>query len=572
MDTSSATLPDAHVYPGLTPIKRLLAKVGVEMVVTYVVAPPGFDMTTMTSTPVEWHAQPVGANKLQERVGIVVAASGQKKSDLERFYYFWGVVSVVELFLLEGMTWPPVRDESITVVVHRSDCQLEFGAIEPTLAAVYEDPSDGQPLSSLLPAQPITLDDARLLMAQRLAHYKHPTDSCLLRTDADRRRDRLSYTLALTAMATYTPRTSMTKKAWLEGEMRIARHRMRVAHIPDLLASRGWQTLNIQGEGVDEHCEQCKNAGHTKSSNSEVKCDDPVHHWGYNIYNGCGGVDFINVPDLMGIARGPLGTLIGGRLLTDPALYIRHAMLMQEAQHKSNLAHMAPSEEDRDDIFKRFYVAVWASREGILPNLHPTLSDALRKKTKRTIVRVEIEEGAQMQPINGFDDLKKVMPGCMREMSDIAFNPYRREQDHLLHQDRVVFFHFLLVQGFDKTLILAELDQKLRGTKYAADGGLKKQLAAVEGAQKDADSGKYGYMYGCNKLMAEGKCPFFHGNEGRARVACHGNQLALAHLQTDPDGQKWSIGFPVRFSQKMKRLLATAKPAAGTIPSYYASL
>ena len=32
-----------------------------------------------------------------------------------------------------------------------------------------------------------------------------------------------------------------------------------------------------------------------------------MHHWGFNVYNGCGGVDFIDVPELMRRTTGRTG-------------------------------------------------------------------------------------------------------------------------------------------------------------------------------------------------------------------------------------------------------------------------
>lgn len=471
-----------------------------------------------------------------ERYAIVVRVLGASST------CYWGSVSSARV-LQSCKVWPVEKEQlRHQVVVRKRDCVLDF-VDTPTLPVVYRGPA-------VFPTASVSLDDVRDLLNARLEQYRAPDDRCLVRTDEELRRDRLSYAIGVAAVArnlqhdlrAFAPPDRAATK-WLAGEMGIAMHRFRVAHVPQLLA--GWRDV---GAPTIEHA----------SADATAAATPPPEPYCY----GTGGLSFFDAPVwMMGAPRnGALTTLVGGVLVAPMHLWTRATLLHLEQQHVSNARDTYRSFADHaelDDLMRRFVAIV--QRMALADE---DVMEAHRPKAKRD--RTKLTDGTPIARITTFEDMERVMPACMRDLSARALVP---AAPHLKHTARTIFYEFMLVQGFDPDLLSDAVVAKFDG--HAAYD-TRKLRTAIKSVDAYVHGSKFsGKGWGCGTLQREGFCPHLpkSGDQSAARIACHSNQLALAHAHTDPDGAKWSIGFPWRFSQKLVRMAQASSDAAAAASS-----
>ena len=463
-------------------------------------------------------------------------AVGVEAQGLDTSICFWGTLRVLQFFLLRPPEQWPTSEEQLTVQVSKRDCTLgdSIPVDAPTRAQAYELPSAGQGLSSLLSARDFNLDEARDMLELRASWYKDPASAPPLLTEADVKEDRLSYTLAVCAVARNTwadkleqAHTDRVAVRWLRCEMLLAIHRLRLDHIPSILAPLGWTT-------------------------------DPV--------SGLHGLPTLDALDMLPMCD-PVSTdpsvcrIQSGRIVTrDLFWWARSALRRIESNHKANLSarptqgHLSRALADDMQSFAAV-LRNWATP--------PQSWDATQKKTR--VGRMSLQDGTSIIPIKSLDEFKKLMPGCMRELSDRALLPH--VQPHLKFNERQILYEYYLANGVDLVSFTDAVVAKFEGR---TDYNTRELVQAVRSTDAYVQSSKFGLGRGCSRMQDEGYCPFYYPGAARAgdsekrlaRGNCHTNLLTLAGLREDPDGPGKRSNFPLLFTQKVARLRAAAAAPA----------
>lgn len=441
----------------------------------------------------------------------------------------WGVIQVAPFLLhaREGL-----KSERQTIErLHYQQCILSPKKPPPSLHVNYGEPA-------VMPGRCFNLDELSEMLTRRLEQYKNPTRKCIVSTPEGKALDRLSFQIAAAAVARYRglhpPGAEHSSlEHWIRGEQRIALHRFRMDHVREL---EGYRVFEDDDENMED------------ATSPEEKLRKVVR--------GLGGPPILNVTDLLPLAhQDEVAIAYDGHFLVYPdhAVVLLPRLLREGEETLRHIAQIGTFQSFRDhphlmDMLETFHSQL---RDWDAPAVLPT------PKPKRQIT---LNGGAPILPSADLDELKAVMPACMRPLYDRAFRP---GIPHLKFDDRRIFYGFVLANGVPAAMLEKEIVAKasmIEGYDY------KPIIVQIKETDKYVRTEKFGMGFGCNKLQDMGHCPWYHSpssiddsatRQARsdARVSCHQHQLNTAKLQVDPRGKEWKIGFPLAFTQDLKHML-----------------
>lgn len=520
----------------------------------------------------------------------------------------WGTASVVGLLLASA---PPHE----IVIVRKSDCTPLPSPPPPSLpiaCITYKaPPARGPPLSSFLPRRLLSLDEMEAALAQRLAQYRQPTRACLPTTDEEVRLDRMGYVLACAAMARNAHNDRLLSNAahrgstaWRHGEYAIACFRLAQpgaaeSLVPGILSTGEGRVKSAALQRYEREREQLRHAlklakqerkaGRVGADAAVASARAALQAAGEETNTAAAshlsslamfGVDALRFPELLLVphAHGAYARLERGKVYARTPLLAMAAAKVLDGINQFNLHQGAQPEqlaqhEGIAELMDAFHHEVRA-----LTVRHPDrLADGARRRTAYD----RFAPPKYVAPVVDVDDLVRVMPMCMRIQAERAFHPDDAEarlkttddtdktqtRHHLHFADRSIFFRFVLANGMHPEVFDAAVTAPWEGdAKYQEE--LRREIKgtakfiATHGSTSDYNGDS------CKKLQLDGYCPFFNdngGDAGKARIACYHNQGAMLMRPDNPPG--WSIGFPLVFSQQVKRALLLARDDAAPSPS-----
>jgi hypothetical protein len=321
----------------------------------------------------------------------------------------------------------------------------------------------------------------------------------------------------------------------MRAEMLISIHRLEMRHIPTILAPLGWSST-VEAPGVFKG----------------------MRH----------GLPVLNALDMLPMCAAPgdplLCTIIKGRVVTrDLFWWARVALRRIELNHLANLSAMG---DIRRIEQLHISLVAFATRLRDWKEAPPC---QMRAPPKKRVGRLSLRDGTTIIPLTTFETFKKVMPGCMRELSDRAFLPH--VQPHLIYNERSILYEFYLANGMDPRTFADAIVAKFEGT----DHNTRELVQAVKSTDGYVQGSKFELGRGCNRLQREGFCPFYYppsasappislneeeAKKRRARGDCHVNLLALAGKREDPDGVGQRSNFPLIAAQKVARWMQPESP------------
>lgn len=174
-------------------------------------------------------------------------------------------------------------------------------------------------------------------------------------------------------------------------------------------------------------------------------------------------------------------------------------------------------------------------------------------------------------PIPDLEDLHKLMPACMKEMSKAAFHPkraipeLRQPEVRLRYEDRLIFNAYILGNGVKPD----QLIEAMVSVSHRDQSSKHKMASQIKRIHKEL-SKKYVDYTSCNKMAAQGRCPYVAGGHSfeSALQCCYADQSSRVEFAPNTEPKFYS---PISFTQKLKARIklfnhATAAAAVAVTP------
>jgi len=180
-------------------------------------------------------------------------------------------------------------------------------------------------------------------------------------------------------------------------------------------------------------------------------------------------------------------------------------------------------------------------------------------------------------PIPDLEELGKLMPACMQEMSKIAFHPKRGNQalnqpeQRMHYADRLVFNAYVLGNGVPPE----QLTEKMVSASLGDQADKHKMASQIQRAHKSLQA-NYVDFTSCAKFAEQGRCPYVNGGHElrEAKASCRSNHTFMSGDGGNlVDDELKTFYSPVHFTQQLKKRIRqaaerhAAKVAAASRPS-----